>query len=415
MAERLYSVREQRYVDVPKIFPAAKRPEYVRKYFEDNLHQKPTISLYIYDWDLHTARSHVAAELHQQTLGPRAAATYLYHIAQTRRAKLEDDWVSYKVIIGTAGAEISPLEIIKAKVKRSEENSLTSGFQLSEADDHWLTIGVCGHYRLAQASDHEAYVAELHRKIHALMKAAGHTVFVSLCKSSSFASNKAFGALISLLDMFWSKFKQDEFSDAQIGTFVSRYQDCAILGSLDYLSKLVAMSITDLLAWIFVKQVADEANLILKTSDETEQRDSYFPYLHGLMLTDKSPYSAESLPNLHYWIHFIGCILNSKRSVDARVIEGANVCEIRKNCILVGYALKLSPHYTSTANEATDGADGECAEPTERDPRAWLTWFSRNKFQCTPKMREFIQSAQSKITNQQCSSFGEELKIYYIF
>ena len=415
MAERLYLVSEQRYIDVPKFMSDAKCPKYVSKYFEDNLHQKPMISLDIYDWDLHTARTHVAAALDQQKLGLKAAATYLYHIAQTRTGKLADDWVSYEVIIGKAGAEITPLEIIDAKVTQCVENSLASGSQLSEADDHWLTIWVCGHYRLAQATIHGTNVAELQRKIHALMKAAGYKGFISLWKPSAFASNRAFGALISVMDMFWTKFKQDDFFDARIGTLVSRYQDCAILGSLDYLSKLVAMSTTDLLSWIFVKQVADEANLILKSPDETEQQDSYFPYLHGLMLTDKSPYSTKSSPNLHYWIHFIGCILNSKRSVNARVIEGANVCEIPKNCILVGYALKLPPAYASAAKEANDGADCNGAEPTERDPHAWLTWFSRNKFQCTPKMKYFIQCIQAKISNERCSSFGEEFKKHNFF
>ena len=417
MAEQLDSVSDQKCVDAPESVTAAKRPEYVSKYFEENLHQKPAFNLYIYDWDLHTARIHAAATFGKYSLEPKAAATYLYHIAQTRRAKLEDDWVSYKVIIGKAGEEITPLDIINSNVTRSTANHLTSESQPSEADDHWLTIGVCGLYRLAHTSVNGKHVTILKGKIQSVLKAAGygHKGLIGRSKSPSFDSNKTIGALIAILDMFWTKFKEDDFSDARIGTFVSRYQDCAILGNLNYVSKLLAMSTTtDLLLWIFVEQVADEANLILKSPDETEEKDSYFPYLHGLMLTNKSPYSVNRSPNLHYWIHFIGCALNSKKSIDTRVFKGAGTFEIPRHClltVLVSYALAKRPCHVSAAEEAKDlnnEADDESAEPTERDPQAWLSWFSGNKFQCTRKMSDFIESAQAKIVGPILSSFGEE-------
>lgn len=85
--------------------------------------------------------------------------------------------------------------------------------------------------------------------------------------------------------------------------------------------------------------MADEFEKIFKDGEELDKADSYTPYYAGFKLGTRSPYSATMSPQLNYFVHTIGCLSKSKRSINARAIAEVGIEDARDNALIVGYVI----------------------------------------------------------------------------
>lgn len=77
---------------------------------------------------------------------------------------------------------------------------------------------------------------------------------------------------------------------------------------------------------------------MLVAGQEMEIPYSYSPYLSGLGIVDKSPYSASLNSGLHVFTHLIGCAIPLMRSVNAIFLQPVGWHGIIDNAILFIYA-----------------------------------------------------------------------------
>ncbi|EEC07646.1 hypothetical protein IscW_ISCW005747, partial [Ixodes scapularis] len=93
---------------------------------------------------------------------------------------------------------------------------------------------------------------------------------------------------------------------------------------------LTGIQVSALYRWMIVREVAEEAIEMMRPTEELEKEFSYSAYLADLRLVNKSPYSAVSYLLVHQWLHAVGSLLLSERSLNARHFSDNNFNQICK-------------------------------------------------------------------------------------
>jgi hypothetical protein len=126
--------------------------------------------------------------------------------------------------------------------------------------------------------------------------------------------------IIAAIEMFLTRFDDHELGFLRAGTLVSRYKQCMGLLDMFYADSAFYLPRGEILRWIFLDPVADQATKMYKEPDEIGSMTSYMPYCVDMELVGKSPYSATANDALHNWTHILGSLSGLDRSKKAAVL-----------------------------------------------------------------------------------------------
>lgn len=204
-------------------------------------------------------------------------------------------------------------------------------------------------------SDHLTQVSKLIDE--QLAKLGAGAIISSMIRSVSqgWMQDENFVKLMAGIDMFFIKFPNHDHSILRIGTIPTRYKDCGALTSLHALTEVIGINQQDLSKWMWTNFLCTEMMQLNVSGNELDRLDSYFPYVMEMRLSHKSPYSATVNPNIYLWTHVVGCTMKLKRSLNARMLEKANLHFTITNAAVVAYCLANTSSLTlQFANKADE-------------------------------------------------------------
>lgn len=195
-------------------------------------------------------------------------------------------------------------------------------------------------YRLSKATVRE-YKQQIATRVSTQLKAIKSsapdiTDVVDIYKG--WTGDKGYSKLVAVYDMFFNKFPSHSLASLRIGTTGSRFRDCAALLSYGYITELLGMSkITDVMDWVFIEHIGNDIDRMMISKDELLDNYSYFPYHVDLGLVTKSAFSATANPHFFEWVHIIGALMKSQRSLNAKHISDSRSLDILANAACVAY------------------------------------------------------------------------------
>nr|UJG27968.1 putative N protein [Aksy-Durug Melophagus sigmavirus] len=362
------------------------------------------------------------AVLRQTEPNPMYLIQFLFNAFQTIKDESATAWKSYHIEIGVG--ELTPLSLLEIS---REDLDPTSGGQPIEVVPTTVTkylLGVIvGLYRLHNAHDLiKSTVAERIEKIIGLWIPPGFQPIPLNQDSPRFMlvlhSNLNFTRLICALDMFLHRFPNNEFAKLRVGTIVTRYAGCSILSDLIYFSDLFGKELDDMAEWAFHNGLHKEYKQIFKTqTEEMNEIYSYFPYMMGMGLSEKSPYSASSNPHLHFLIHCVGIMLGMPRSINSQLVGTIPVPHIFANAALIFFG--FSPEGTMQVRfykeergnrllRETTGASDDDEPP--KDPAFYFEEYRDNGFRLKPHQIRVIKDIVARLENTREGTIGKWFK-----
>lgn len=239
----------------------------------------------------------------------RVACRFLWGILAMFRGTNVENWVSHGLVIARAGLEISPQNLLTMRpgsVGIAVAGGAAGAGQWMRAlslvlSPIRLQSGLKREY-LDQLSIKYRSVAE---ELHGQKVGDNYTPFA--LTHCSWEQNTHYMRMAAVLDMFLSRFPEHIYSKVRFFTVSTRYRDCAALGDLRFVTKILGLSLQELAQWIWCPEIADDIERILKPGEEIDNRASYTPYLASMRLSNKSPYSATVNCSFNLFVLAIGC------------------------------------------------------------------------------------------------------------
>lgn len=362
---------------------------------------------------------------HPDELTVDLAMNYLYEVLLLRPNQAAEAWTSFgRQIVGTGGNAL--ISCLAAVVRTAANHKIEVG-QVADVEDHWMCMYICCIYRLIfiDRPDYRMRVAEsMNNRLRALGAGANFNCAANLVHYVSWKNHRWYKAFMSFIDMYYHRFPRDDYADLRIGTIYSRHLDCATLLELIYLKKIVELKFYGIAAWAWSPKLADCLCRVFWRHEENELeiQDSYAPYLMHLGLSNKSPYSASVNPELHYWIHVIGCCHNITRSVNARMVGDVGLASLTLCGLLFGYVTTGSADigFQFTVDGDPDAIpnmpDPDAPAANEVNPRPksrngaeWFLWFMRNGRIVPADMQVKLRSVFEKFVATRDGTVGRYL------
>ncbi|CAN7977722.1 unnamed protein product, partial [Ixodes persulcatus] len=229
-------------------------------------------------------------------------------------------------------------------------------------------------------------------------------------------------SMIAAVDMFFYRFPTHPFATFQVGTMASWYKDCSIFTSLGQTLPTVPLPIEELYRWIFVREVAEEAYEMMRTTEELEKEFSYAAYLSDLKLVNKSPHSAVANPLLHLWLHCLGSLLLAERSLNARHLSDSSFHPILFNTSLLAFVRRRATGFVMSYVDTQKQADeeGEVLGKPDQSltvagiPAAilaadWLAWLAEEGFVVPDNIFKFLHKTMSGAVALREGSIGKKV------
>lgn len=303
--------------------------------------EKPIIRGLAYAGDLAGFDTYMTSQLSQSTIASLPidyAICYLHAVARVTGVQLNEPWISFGVNLTDAGNNVSVASLYRYEVV-GEPLDLSGG--AGQGDRLYNLFMLFAPCRLHSGlrPEYRPLLAERYKNVMGDKKRnLDPSAFATKC--TGWDQHPAYAALAAAYDMFLYKTDNHEYSKIRIGTTPMRFRDCTMLGVLEVMRNAMKVeSMVDATYWIWNGRLADEFEKIFKEGEELDKVDSYTPYYAGFKLGNRSPYSATMSPQLHYFVHTIGCLSNSKRSINARAIAEVGIEDARDNAIIVGYVM----------------------------------------------------------------------------
>ncbi|XP_062539282.1 uncharacterized protein LOC134207592 [Armigeres subalbatus] len=144
--------------------------------------------------------------------------------------------------------------------------------------------------------------------------------------------------LLCAVDMFFAMFPKHKLTKLRFGTLILSYKDCTGVAAIGHGCELMSHNTRIFTRWLMTPTLRQDFNRMNIPGQEITLPYSYGPYLSGLGLVDKSPYSAALDCGLHMFSHLIGCALLSTRSINAIFFQPSGLSSVIDNAILFIYA-----------------------------------------------------------------------------
>ncbi|AJR28375.1 nucleoprotein [Iriri virus] len=385
---------------------------------------KPILQVEQSDYDLKEARDSVRTGIELGEIKLPIAIRYLQLALTKVKAPLDDDWESFGVHIGSKGDQIGPLDLLEVKVIKSPKLQSKTSKASSEDDDHWIIFWLLSHYRIGRTQN-AAYRDSLINRLNEVIKTISpEAVDINEGKgtTSGWVNNPSYCKIVGAVDMFFSRFKNEEFADLRMGTLPSRFKDCAALLSFSHVVKVTNYEPEKILDWVFCGSIGSEAVRMLKPDQELDKPDSYMPYMMDLGLSSKSPYSSIMNPQFHAFAHIISALLKSDRSKNARISTEQNTANVLANAEIVAYvankSLDLCKAFVKIGEKSPDEEleeEGtiEISEglgfPKGSEPMEWYLYLKDSEFQIPFEIKEWVNEESKKMSGSRPNTVGSFL------
>jgi hypothetical protein len=89
--------------------------------------------------------------------------------------------------------------------------------------------------------------------------------------NKQWAGSRNFIIAMAALDMFFVKFPKNVYSEAKIGTLITRFKDCVALVELDYIRNIIAWTMPKIAKWFWFKNLNDDLDRTNKPGQEFDQ------------------------------------------------------------------------------------------------------------------------------------------------
>jgi Rhabdovirus nucleocapsid protein len=314
------------------------------------------------------------------------------------RAKLDEDWVSFGRVIGKKGQEITPLDLVQF-------SGTDYVYPIASVDcDPKILTGLAmyllmvGRYHTSQ--NNVPYRQTFDRNFGNQLKAAGINKSVTQMGAAyvGWCSDRQYQVLCAAIDMFLFRFNTHENSCLRMGTIFLRDKDGVARTAFNNFLLLKKLTFMEFCRCIYVSDIIEEVIRVVKEGQEMELPHSYAHYSMAMHLSSKSPYSSQVNPNLHFFIHTIGCYASETRSKNARLLAAGCHGSVRANAALVAkFILKGTGMQSQVGavdddgemvNDSEDeqvddtynedenvGIDNNPKEPKSRDGYEWFVWL----------------------------------------
>ncbi|EAT45713.1 AAEL003033-PA [Aedes aegypti] len=255
----------------------------------------------------------------QNVIDVGLALRYIWLCFDRIKGRLDEEWVTHGVVVG---AEVTPRNLLN--YVEVEEGEPYAGGNPGNAGQWLRALAlVLSPIRLNSQLRREYLDALTGRYKATLEEFAGMRINDSpgtfALQHAAWNQNTIFLRLSAALDMFLFKFKDHEHSKLRFSTVTCRFGDCAGIGDLRFILKILGLNLTEFSQWIWTASTADDLKRLLRPNEEIDKRDSFTPYIASMRLCSKSPYSATANPNLHIFVHAIGCANLRARSINSRM------------------------------------------------------------------------------------------------
>ncbi|CAN7995976.1 unnamed protein product, partial [Ixodes pacificus] len=205
-------------------------------------------------------------------------------------------------------------------------------------------------------------------------------------------------------------------------TMASRYKDCSAFTALGQTLVTTGIPIEELHRWMLVRAVAEEAVERTRETEELEDEYSYSAYLSDLKLVTKSPYSAVSNTLLHLWLHSLGSLLLSERSLNARRLNDNTFNPILANTALLAFVQCRSTGFVISFVDTQEQATREgkllgkpdlsvtvAGMPTSMVAADWFAWIAEQGFVLPHSIYHFFHKAMSGVVGLRDGSVGKKV------
>ena len=381
-------------------------PTYPIEWFKAHPGQKPQQNISIYAGTYDNWVRVVTEKVKAGTLEVKEARTFLYLSLPLVTGKLNDDWQSYGIKIGSENDLITPGTLATITIN-TEIKDPTSTVVTAPNIFAVLTL-VLGYGRYNHAKGSETSKASMWSRIRTVATAYDQS-FSGVPAPSPFRlfeSDSDLLFLYSIYDMFFNKFATHEGAKSRVSSLWVRHKDCAALTTLfDLTERWGLQSYVETSHWIFSSAAFEECEKMLQSDDEIRDLYSYFPYASGLHIVTKSYFSASTCKNFFNWAHITGTLENVERSRNAVWLEGTDLVNNVRTALLASFAL-------SGVSKRTV-ADGRCPPPPNTAiPADWIKWWANCGNRPSDEMKRHFKEVKENLTNPKKGTNGSYVKNY---
>ncbi|AJR28501.1 nucleoprotein [Rochambeau virus] len=385
---------------------------------------RPMLQIEQIDYDLDEARDSVRTGIELGDLKLPIVIRFMQLALDKVKATLDDDWETFGVKIGSKGDSISPMDLLEVKLIKTPKLQSKTSKKASETDDHWMLFWILAHYRIGKTQN-QNYKDSLITRLNEVIKTINHeAVDINEGKgtTSGWVNNSAYCKIAAVVDMYFFKFKTEEFSDLRMGTLVCRFRDCAGLLAFSHVIKVTNYDAEKILDWIFCGSIGSEIMRMLKPDQELDKPDSYMPYMMDLGLSSKSPYSSIMNPQFHAFSHIIASLLKSERSKNARISTEQNMSNVFANAKIVAFVtnktLDMCKAFAkrgerSPDEEIEEAGDIEISDgseiPKSSDPMEWYLFLKDKDFEIPREIEEWVNDESKKLVGSRPNTVGSFL------
>lgn len=344
---------------------------------------KPSISIGISSKTKIELAGEVKGSIKDLSLSGNLLITFIAKCCADIKETLTDEWKSFGLVIGTKGAEITPLNILSV-TESSDLNWSSKAIELVHSEEYKYWLYYCVyllrlHMDNNSNNQHKKLIAKTSMENHlrTLRPPPGATSSLDKVRLSHIY-HENFLKLLSAIDMFLFRFPENEFAKIRIGTDIYRMQDCAGLEAMFHAkSHLGFDSIFELCKWAFTLDMQYNVRIITKKGEELELQHSYSKYLKGMALSRKSYYSSTEIGSMYFFCNSLAALYGSDRGAYTKMLLRNRVPESSMGVILAFLAY----------NDGSDRGD----MPNSRESGDWLQWYNKHKgnlpLNCIQKLR----------------------------
>ncbi|BEP11675.1 nucleoprotein [Armigeres subalbatus rhabdovirus] len=316
-------------------------PTYPLEYFEANNWTKPIVTLPMARPNAAIVGyyTHIRTAIRRDAPSIGSVLAFIELICAMITDTLRFDWVSLGVAIGVADQVISPLSLLTiARTSSAPQiGEHSNNITFDETID--LAMLILGGFRVHHATN-QIYIDKLRDalKNQLTTPVLRDSIEVAIVNLAAVYADTEFVKLLCAIDMFFAMFPKHRLTKLRFGTLILSYKDCTGVAAIGHGCELMSHSTRIFTRWLMTPTLRQDFNRMNVPGQEITLPYSYGPYLAGLGLVDKSPYSAALNSGLHMFSHLIGCAVLSTRSINAIFFQPSGLSAIIDNVILFIYA-----------------------------------------------------------------------------
>nr|QSL99564.1 MAG: nucleocapsid [Evros rhabdovirus 2] len=399
---------------------------YPNEFFEANGGTKPGVSVRIHtDPIARIGGAFVMAGVNQRPTAD-SIVFMLYSYASQLSEVLDEDWMSYGIVIGRQGDRITPLSLLNIVIEDGQPETANYAEYPNVSIDsamHYVFSPIRldtpqAQYRLQLAARMENQIPG--GKVHGVNMGTLASIFKDLLTSANYMR------LASAYDMFLSRFPSSSKTTLRVGTAPTRYRDYSAMGTLSHLQKIAGIYDREIAYWIWNTEIARDFQRITDPRNEPLNLHSYAVYYSGMKLGTKSTASAAMNPHMHVFVHTVGSIMGYDRSKNAQLPANCIVTQpLRIGLVIAGIFMKdvgikpqacPSAHLEAHRLESDAGTDIDDEEfldgcPPQGDGYLWGMWLQEDR---TGKRQQYYTRVACRVAKNlievRPNSIGERVK-----